>query len=87
MVFTNKKYLLYSSRAPIPSNKDSKFQTGYKHVCVYAFNKYHLDIFKKNECKTFFENQEDLEINRFLELEQKVKCIEINKGGKARHQK
>lgn len=83
MVFSKSKTLLYSSRAPIPSNKISKFQHAYKHICVYAFNGNHLDVFKKNKEKTFFENEEDLEINRFLELEEKVKCIEIRNGGKA----
>ena len=36
------KRLLYSSRAPIPSNKKAKFKKAYKHICVYAFNKEHL---------------------------------------------
>tara|TARA_Y100000991_G_scaffold203312_1_gene177907 strand:+ start:2681 stop:3424 length:744 start_codon:yes stop_codon:yes gene_type:complete len=83
MVFSKRKTLLYSSRAPIPSNKSGEFQNAYKHVCVYAFNRNHLDLFKNNESKTFFENEEDLEINRFLELEEKVKCIEISNGGRA----
>ena len=33
--------------------------------------------------KSFFENQEDLEINRFLELDFIVNCVELKKGGKA----
>ena len=31
--------------------------------------------------KSFFENQEDLEINRFLELDFIVNCVELAKGG------
>ena len=46
MVFSNSKKLLYSSRAPIPSNKKNFFNDAYKHVCVYAFNKSHLSLFK-----------------------------------------
>ena len=83
MVFSNSRKLLYSSRAPIPSNKKGKFKVGFKHICVYAFNKNHLHTFKKYGRKAFFENQEDLEINRFLELDFIVNCIELQKGGKA----
>jgi len=83
MVFTNRKKLLYSSRAPIPFNKKGTFQFGYKHVCIYAFNKEDLDLFSKNTNKTMFEAEEDLEINRFLELGIYVNCIELKKCGKA----
>lgn len=83
MVFSESKRLLYSSRAGIPSNKLKGFKIGYKHVCVYAFNKTHLEIFKKNKGKTFFEKEEDLEINRFLELDINVNCIELEKCGKS----
>ncbi len=82
MVFSKSNFLLYSSRATIPSNKEGKYKLAYKHVCIYAFNKTHLDSFTQNE-KSFFENEEDLEINRFLELDMKVKCINLNEGGKA----
>jgi len=83
MVFTNSKRLLYSSRAPIPCNKSGKFVTGFKHICVYAFNKTHLNAFTSLDNKTVFEFEEDLEINRFLELDMDVKCIPLEKGGKA----
>ena len=83
MVFSKSKRLLYSSRASIPSNKHGDFKLGFKHVCVYAFNKNHLKEFKSYGRKAFFENQEDLEINRFLELDFIVNCIELKKGGKA----
>lgn len=83
MVFSNSKRLLYSSRAPIPGNKKDIFKKAYKHICVYAFNKEHLIEFKNQKEKTNFEFLEDLEINRFLELDFSVKCIELNNGGKA----
>tara|TARA_Y100000739_G_scaffold219659_1_gene218306 strand:+ start:274 stop:1008 length:735 start_codon:yes stop_codon:yes gene_type:complete len=83
MVFSKSNKLLYSSRAPIPSNKNNKFKLAYKHVCIYAFNYHHLYEFKNFGRKTFFENEEDLEINRFLELDYTVNCIEVEKGGKA----
>ncbi len=83
MVFSNSKKLLYSSRAPIPGNKKNIFDKGFKHICVYAFNKQHLKYFKNQKEKTKFEFIEDLEINRFLELDISVQCIELDKGGKA----
>ncbi len=83
MVFSNSKRLLYSSRAPIPGNKKDIFKSAYKHICVYAFNKEHLIKFKNQKEKTNFEFLEDLEINRFLELDISVRCIELNNGGKA----
>ena len=83
MVFSKSKKLLYSSRANIPANKTNTFNKSYKHVCVYAFNESHLKIFKDQKNKTFFEKEEDLEINRFLELDQTVICIELQHSGKA----
>ena len=83
MVFSNSKKLLYSSRASIPSNKKNFFKEGYKHVCIYAFNNKHLKAFKNHPEKTYFEFIEDLEINRFLELDIPVNCIELNESGKA----
>jgi 3-deoxy-manno-octulosonate cytidylyltransferase (CMP-KDO synthetase) len=82
MVFSNSRKLLYSSRANIPSSKRNIFKEAYKHVCVYAFNKSHLEAFKSQK-KTKFELHEDLEINRFLELDITVRCIELKNSGKA----
>ena len=83
MVFSNTKRLMYSSRAPIPGSKKNLFNNSYKHICVYAFNKEHLREFKKSIDKTKFESLEDLEINRFLELDIPVKCVLLHDGGKA----
>tara|TARA_Y100001968_G_scaffold317602_1_gene346837 strand:+ start:131 stop:877 length:747 start_codon:yes stop_codon:yes gene_type:complete len=83
MVFSKNDYLMYSSRAAIPSNKEGIFKSAFKHVCVYAFNKKHLDSFQSQSEKLPFELQEDLEINRYLELDIKVKCIHLSKAGKA----
>ncbi len=83
MVFSKSNKLLYSSRAPIPSNKKNNFNFAFKHVCVYCFNKSHLTAFRNARKKSLFENQEDLEINRFLEMDMDVRCIKLNNGGKA----
>ena len=72
MVFDKNSYLLYSSRGAIPSNKSSKFQIAFKQVCLYSFPYKQLQLFGNFNKKTKFENLEDIEINRFLELGQKV---------------
>ncbi len=83
MVFSKSNSLLYSSRAPIPSNKNGAYKLGYKHICIYAFNKEHLEAFAGQSEKSFFEAEEDLEINRYLELDIKVRCVHLKEGGKA----
>ncbi len=83
MVFSQSNRLMYSSRAQIPSNKTGIFNLAYKHVCVYAYTKEHLKYFTSRNSKTKFEEEEDLEINRFLELDIDVRCVELNESGKA----
>lgn len=38
-VFRPDGRLLYMSRAPIPSNKERKFEQSWRQVCAYAFQK------------------------------------------------
>lgn len=84
MVFTRSHFLMYSSRAPIPSSKDgSMSKDTYKHVCMYAFTRDSLKKFAAAGSKTTFEETEDLEINRFLELDIPVKILEVFESGKA----
>ena len=39
MVFNKKEELIYTSRAPIPSNKENKHIKSFKQVCVYGFKR------------------------------------------------
>jgi 3-deoxy-manno-octulosonate cytidylyltransferase (CMP-KDO synthetase) len=81
VVFRPDGRLLYMSRAPIPGNKTMKFEgEAYKQVCVYAFPKNALTLFGKTGAKTRFENLEDIEILRFLELGYEVQMIEVPAG-------
>ena len=75
MVFDINSNLLYSSRAPIPMNKSGEFSKAYKQVCIYSFPLKQLKHFGKLKKKTKFENIEDIEINRFLELGFKILLI------------
>jgi 3-deoxy-manno-octulosonate cytidylyltransferase (CMP-KDO synthetase) len=76
VVFNKKHELLYMSRAAIPSSKEHFFKKSYKQICVYGFNKASLVIFSSQRKKTEFENHEDIEILRFLELGFKIKMLQ-----------
>lgn len=71
--------LLYMSRAPIPGNKNNKFQKGFRQVCIYAFPKEALHVFSQIHEKTPMELEEDIEILRFLEIGYEVKMVHMSK--------
>lgn len=78
VVFRNDKRLLYMSRSPIPGNKSMKFREGYRQICIYAFTKCSLIKFQELGKKTYFEDIEDIEILRFLELGFEVQMLEMS---------
>ena len=53
-----------------------EFIKSWRQVCIYAFPKKALEIFKKQKAKTPLEQIEDIEILRFLELGINVKMLE-----------
>ncbi len=80
VVVNNNNFLLYMSRGGIPSNKKNEFVASFKQVCIYAFPRKALTDFSKINKKTFFENIEDIEILRFLELGYSVKMINVSQS-------
>lgn len=70
--------LLYMSRAPIPGNKKKQFVWGKKQVCIYGFPPKALEDFSTSEEKSPLEEQEDIEILRFLEMGYDVRMIEVS---------
>ncbi len=68
--------LLYMSRSPIPGNKQGAFKKAWRQVCIYAFPYEALKSFNA-ESKTPFEEEEDIEILRFIELGYDIKMIEL----------
>lgn len=78
VVFDLDKKLLYMSRAPIPSNKQHAYAKAYKQVCIYTFTKKSLENFSSVQNKTPFEEIEDIEILRFLELGIDVQMTEVS---------
>lgn len=77
VVFRPNGDLLYMSRSPIPGNKSLKFNKAWRQVCIYAFPYEALMNFSSVE-KTVLEEEEDIEILRFLELNYTVKMIELS---------
>ena len=71
--------LMYCSRGAIPCSKYGPGKNAKKQVCIYAFSKDELKKFYEQSKigKTPLEWVEDIEINRFLELDMKVKIVEV----------
>lgn len=69
--------LIYMSRNPIPGTKTGNGTSPKKQVCIYAFNREHLQKFSSSK-KTPLEAQEDIEIIRFLEMGQKIKMVTLD---------
>lgn len=78
VVFDEKNYLMYASRAPIPFNKKRKFNFAFRQVCAYSFPKKFLKVFGLRKKKTYIEKEEDIEYLRFLEMGIKVKCLRMS---------
>ncbi|MCE2711953.1 MAG: 3-deoxy-manno-octulosonate cytidylyltransferase, partial [Cryomorphaceae bacterium] len=78
VVFRPNGRLLYMSRSPIPGNKIANFNFGYRQVCAYAFPKEALLKFSSLKQKTPLEQEEDIEILRFLEIGFEVTMIPMS---------
>lgn len=71
--------LLYMTRAPIPSNKQGLFKSGFRQVCIYSYPKEILKkIYGKKKKKSFLEKNEDIEILRPLEKGYKIKMVKLS---------
>lgn len=75
--------LLYMSRGAIPSNKQDAFRVAWRQVCAYAFPRAALERFSAQGAKTQLENEEDIEILRFLELGFEVQMIQMSQNSVA----
>ena len=79
MVMGLNEQLLYMSRNAIPANKAGEFRFAYRQVCAYAFPKEALKIYKGAGKKTPLEQEEDLELLRFLEMGYPVQLVKMSK--------
>jgi 3-deoxy-manno-octulosonate cytidylyltransferase (CMP-KDO synthetase) len=78
VVFREDNRLLYMSRSPIPGNKKKTFSESFRQICIYGFPYKALIDFSSKSSKAFFEDIEDIEILRFLELGYDVKMVELS---------
>lgn len=78
VVTTPDHELVYISRAAIPGNKEGRFRTANKQVCIYAFSKHHLNHFASIPEKTPLEEVEDIEILRFIETGVRVEMVPVS---------
>ena len=77
MLIKKNNELLFTSRSPIPGNKNNEFKTSHKQVCIYAYTFNALKLFCSQR-KTPIEETEDLELLRFLENDIKIKMVELS---------
>lgn len=75
--------LLYMSRAPIPTDKRSRFHSAFRQVGLYAFRKSTLECYQPGATKSPLEELEDIEILRLLESGLQVQMIEVPPNGLA----
>jgi len=77
VVINEENELIYISRSPIPGSK-KKIKEYNKQVCIYAFNKSELNLFKNFNRKGKLEAIEDIEILRFFELKKKILMVKTD---------
>ena len=78
VVLDKNDYLLYATRAAIPSNKKGIFVSSQRQICSYSFPREALKFFDKSKKKTPLEKIEDIEYLRFIENGLKIKCIKMS---------
>ena len=79
VILSRDSFIIYASRAPVPSNKKNKFIKAWRQICAYSFPKEKLKIFYQVKKKTQIEKIEDIEYLRFLELGIKLRGLKMSK--------
>jgi 3-deoxy-manno-octulosonate cytidylyltransferase (CMP-KDO synthetase) len=79
MVMDETERLLYTSRHPIPGNKSGGFRMAWRQVCAYAFHREALRMYRGCTQKTLLEQEEDLELLRFLEKGYPVQLVKMSR--------
>jgi len=76
-------FLLYMTRASIPTDKHHNFVFGFRQVGIYAFRRDALTFYQKGAKKSSLEEVEDIEILRLLESGKKIQMIRVDTVGPA----
>lgn len=79
MVMDLRERLLYTSRHPIPGNKAGAFHMAWRQVCAYAFHREALRMYRSCVHKTPLEEEEDLELLRFIENGFPVQLVKMSR--------
>ena len=79
VILSRDSFIIYASRAPVPSNKKNKFIKAWRQICAYSFPKEKLKMFYQVKKKTQIEKIEDIEYLRFLELGIKLRGLKMSK--------
>jgi len=79
MVMDTDERLLYTSRHPIPGNKTGGFRMAWRQVCAYAFHREALRMYRGCARKTPLEQEEDLELLRFIEKGYPVQLVKMSR--------
>ncbi len=80
VVLSRKSDLIYISRKAIPGTKEKNKRIIFnKQVCIYAFSKSELNIFRKYGKISELEKLEDIEILRFFEIGKPIKMVRLSK--------
>ena len=82
VIINKKDYLIYMSRAAIPTTKKKEFKKAWRQICVYSFPRKVLLKMKRIK-KTPIENIEDIEILNFIEEGYKVKMLKLSNSSLA----
>ena len=86
VVVSKNNDLIYMSRLPIPGTKSLEIGDHKKYkkqVCIYAFNHHELEQFGSQKSKSAYEQNEDIEILRFFDLNIPVKMVETKESSLA----
>ena len=77
VVMNEKNELIYISRSLIPGSK-KKLTKYNKQVCIYAYDKKELNLFRNFKRKSKIEYLEDIEILRFYEFNKKILMVKTS---------
>ena len=78
VIFTESKKMVYMSRRALPGfkNINNAPNVYFKQVCIYAYSRDELMRYRRFGRKSKLEYSEDIEILRFLEIDQPVRMVE-----------
>lgn len=80
VVVSQQDRALYFTRSPVPASSKPTFKLpiAFKQVCIIPFRRSFLDEYSKLLKPTYLEEVESIDMNRVLEHDKMVYCVEID---------